>query len=543
MPMTKEIEGESLGDMLLQVEIDSKEWQQLKPMGKLGYLKKELKKLKAEKFVDVASRLASSFCDIVRANTSSPVVRSYLGLVDTAFGLVKSATVLDNMFVSRKHEIHSEFDELAEFMGIEGGGVTMITDSLEATSSICETFLKMPPATQKKYGLRFLRVSEKNEDEEKSDDSMIVTFVDAEMVSADFGKIHIGFEVGYYSSKHRNEKVSEESSYAYVNYGFWAGECDFTILDRIPSIIYGAYIDSVDISKNVIEIRGGMLYTKPRTVIDFDVRNFDLKGDDGKVVRTLESESEIIRKVLDRKGRRGYIIQGDQGTGKTISVNRLLMDFTDTPVFWISPDSVSDKNSMQEVFRILTMFPGSFFVFDDFDGNNFSTKNSLTSTFINSIDETLSPGFRGIVMLIINEPQKLHSTIKLRPGRIDDIIYVENPRTVDQVADVVTQRFVHMKLGVPEWVSRENPEFVEAAGRITSSNLTHAYITGIVNDMVELTPDDISCTRFTELIERKKASIRYARMVALDDGHIVDGGAPRVAEVTDDPPPDKTDDI
>ena len=63
MPMTKEIEGESLGDMLLQVEIDSKEWQQLKPMGKLGYLKKELKKLKAEKFVDVASRLASSFCD------------------------------------------------------------------------------------------------------------------------------------------------------------------------------------------------------------------------------------------------------------------------------------------------------------------------------------------------------------------------------------------------------------------------------------------------------------------------------------------------
>lgn len=541
METNKDIETESIGDMLLKVEIDSKEWQRLKPMGKLGYLVKELKKLKSEKFVDVASKLAASFCDIIRANTSNPVTRAYLGLVDTAFGLMKSATVLDNVFVSRKHEIHSEFDELAAFMGIEGGGVTMITDSLEATSSICETFIKMPVSAQRKYGLKFNRIAEKDDGEDKSEDSMIVTFVDAEMDSPDFGKVHIGFEVGYYSSKHRTEKVSEESSYAYVNYGFWAGECDFNLLEKVPSIIYGAYIDSVDISKNVIEIRGGMLYTKPRAVIDFDVRNFDLRAEDGKLVRTLESESAIIRKVLDRKGRRGYIVQGDQGTGKTISVNRLLMDFTDTPVFWISPDSVSDKNSMLEVFRILAMFPGSFFIFDDFDGNNFSKKNSLTSAFINSIDETLSPGFRGIVMLIINEPQKLHSTIKLRPGRIDDIIYVENPRTVEQVADVVTQRFVHMKAERPDWVDPGNPGFADAARRIIASNLTHAYITGIVNDMVELTPDDVTCERFTELIERKKASIRYARMVALDDGHIVDGGSPKVAAAEDEDRPPKND--
>jgi hypothetical protein len=244
----------------------------------------------------------------------------------------------------------------------------------------------------------------------------------------------------------------------------------------------------------------------------------------------MASESAFIRKVLDIKGRRGYIVQGDQGTGKTISVNRLLMDFTDVPVFWISPDSIADRRGMDNVFRVLDMFPGSFFVFDDFDGNDFASKNELTGAFINYIDETNSPKYRGITILIINEPQKLHSTIKLRPGRIDDIIYVKNPDTVEGVCDVVEQSYRHLGKAKPAWVDASNPDFAEACELVFKAHLTHAYISGVVGDMVRYSEGTGDVGTFREMVSRRISTIKYARMVARDDGHIVDGPPPSVRE-------------
>jgi hypothetical protein len=143
------------------------------------------------------------------------------------------------------------------------------------------------------------------------------------------------------------------------------------------------------------------------------------------------------------------------------------MNFTDVPVFWISPNSIVDRRGMDNVFRVLDMFPGSFFVFDDFDGNNFATKNDLTSAFIDYIDETNSPKYRGITILIINEPQKLHSTIKMRPGRIDDIIYVktdgwsaaDNPQIAEEI-DTINRRYLesgrsYILVGPGRWGSSD----------------------------------------------------------------------------------------
>jgi hypothetical protein len=248
----------------------------------------------------------------------------------------------------------------------------------------------------------------------------------------------------------------------------------------------------------------------------------------------MKSEAEFIRKVLDGKGRRGYIIQGDQGTGKTVSVNRLLMEFPAVPVFWITPESISDKRGMINVFKILTMFPGSFFVFDDFDGNDFSTKNERTGAFINFIDETNSPNYRGITILIINEPQKLHSTIKNRPKRIDDIIYVQNPKTVDDVIDVIEQTFIHLKADKPEWVSADCAEFTQACAQIFESGLTHAYISGIICDMVNYYDGAPTAERFLELVNRRIVTMKYSRMVARDDGHIIDGPPPSVPSKTEE---------
>lgn len=524
-------ESIDFSDMLLKVEIDSTRWVGRSAREKLQYLKHELGKVKNDKLVSVVSKLVTSLITLIRYNTASPVVNAYLGVIETGLGLTKASMVLDNVFVSAKHDVKSEYDNLAHFMGVERG-VDVYADSIEVTPDICKTFLNMSESQQAKYGLTIVRTrtgdspegeSEGNDAPDPGSQALLIHYVEAlYRPKGESDEYRIGFEIGFYDDKRNSGGVDENASFAYANAAMPLAEsCRFEAIDDIVGIMYANYIDSIDIEHNLIDIRGGSLSTRPRVNVGFDVHNFDLV-EDGRVIRTMESEARIIRTVLSNGDRRGYIIQGDQGTGKTISVNKLLMQFTDVPVFWISANSIDDTRKMLSVFRILNMFPGSIFVFDDFDGNDLSSKNQLTTTFISCIDETTSPQFNGVLILIINEPQRLHSTIKLRPGRIDDIIYVRNPGTVDQVEDVVRQRFTYLGKELPGWVSCDDAGFVEAANMIIGSSLTHAFISGIVNDLVKLNGGECTCEQFRELIVRKNNSIRNAKMVAFEDGHIAE---------------------
>ena len=515
-----------LADLLVKIEIDAETWTEMSPMAKLRYLGAVVKS-NSERIINAAGGFVDTFAGLIRANTENPVINAYLGLVETGVGLVRATTVANNVFISARHEIHSPFDALATFMGV-GRGIELVADAIEATPSVCGTFVGLTEKERAKYGFRFVQV-QKVEDASLDESALSQFMVDTE-ITYEGVKYHVGFEVGYPESKHRGDRISDDAGYSYFNFGIPSGEYCRELMQSIPSMLYGMYIDRIDITKNIVRIKNGTLFVEPRVNIDFDVKNFDMYDERGNAIRTMASESSFIRKVLDVKGRRGYIVQGDQGTGKTISVNRLLMDFTDVPVFWISPDSIADKRGMDNVFRVLEMFPGSFFVFDDFDGNDFTKKNELTGAFINHIDETNSPKYRGITILIINEPQKLHSTIKMRPGRIDDIIYVKNPDTVEGVCDVVEQSFKHLGRETPEWVNPNDLTFVYACELVFEAHLTHAYISGVVGDMVKFSEEDMRVEKFVELVLRRIATIKYARMVARDDGHIVDGPPPEVAK-------------
>jgi hypothetical protein len=96
---------------------------------------------------------------------------------------------------------------------------------------------------------------------------------------------------------------------------------------------------------------------------------------------------------------------------------------------------------------------------------------------------------------------------------------------------VVEQSFKHLGHEKPEWVTPDNLHFVFACERIFEAHLTHAYISGVVGDMVKFSDGDMSVGKFIELVSRRIATIKYARMVARDDGHIVDGPPPEVLKV------------
>lgn len=500
----------NIGDMLLHIEIDTDLWVGRSPRQKLKYLKDRITDKNGNKFINVGTNLLESMVELVKTSSTSPVIKRYASVAELALNLGKTSLVLNNLFVSQKYEVHTDYDDLAKFMGYKNGQ-SINVEQIDATPEICKSLLEMTPEAQRKYGVSITKVSTNTPNNLANDQ---VRFVTTYMLLKFRGR-NVGLEVNYMFRKNKDTDLTVSSSASFVNIGvthtdLFIEGCDENVHQLIESIIYSNYIDSIDVSKNLIKIDGTTLHTEPRQDINFELHNIDL-----------DDMAKTCRAVLDKKIRRGYLLQGDPGTGKTVSIHKLLMQFTDVPVFWISSDAISDATRLSSVFRILNMFPGSIFVFDDIDGNDLSRKTNLTTKFITCVDETNSAKFSGVLILIINDPQRIDSTIKTRNGRIDEVIHVKNPETTEQVIDVVNQRFVHMGMPIPDWVSLENADFVNAIQRIIDSHMTHAHITGIVNDMVNLSTGDYDCGTFASLIAKREESIKNASMVTDGNGHIV----------------------
>ena len=512
----------NLGDMLLHISIDTDMWVGRSAKEKFRYLKNQLNGANGSKIINVGSNLLEGIIMTAKASTRNPVVRSYVDLAETALNLGKASMVINNLFVAQKYEVHTDYDELAKFMGYKNGR-SIHVNQIDATADICKALVGMTKEQQEKSGLRIVKMfTPKNETPSTSNSRLICTYI-----LTKYKNTSIGFEVNYMQHKTSSMDATANSQFSYINIGVFNGdlfnndieddEADTDILSEVENIIYSNYIKTIDISKHIIKIDGTAIHTAKRENINFDIKNIDLN-----------TMAKTCRSVLNAHRRRGYILQGDPGTGKTVSIHKLIMQFTDTPVFWISSDAISDTKKMRSVFRILNMFPGSIFVFDDIDGNDFSAKTNLTTTFITCIDETNSAKFSGIIIMTINEPQRVHPTIKARTGRIDEVIHVHNPNSVEMVFDVITQRYIHLNETMPEWMSMENKEFVEGMQRIVNANFTHAHVAGIISDLVDLYTDNCDCNAFMSLIDRKIESIRNASMVADASGHI-ETAAPSVS--------------
>lgn len=265
------------------------------------------------------------------------------------------------------------------------------------------------------------------------------------------------------------------------------------------------YVKSLDVASNFVKLDPfGDLRATSRRIVPFDINNFDN-----------ESLISEMKKCLDAERRRGYLFMGDPGTGKTESIQKLLEQFTDIPVFWVDSSSLSSYTAIHEVFRTLHYFPKSICVFDDVDALDLTAKSDKTTAFIECMDckdDTLA--YNGIVIMTVNEPTRVHSSIKSRPGRIDKIIYIKNPDSIQVVYDVITQRYIRANIPMPSEFSLTNEKFVKCMDDCIKANFTHAHIAGIIDDIIYLsdTTGEQLIEELAMRIDDRIKSIKYANM-------------------------------
>lgn len=279
----------------------------------------------------------------------------------------------------------------------------------------------------------------------------------------------------------------------------------FDVYRSLLMVALQNYVSTLDISKNFVKLDPyGDLRATSRRIVPFNIDNFDK-----------ESIITEMKKCLANGKRRGYMFMGDPGTGKTESIQKLLEQFTDIPVFWVDSSSLSSYTAIHDVFKTLHYFPRSICVFDDIDALDLTAKSDKTTAFIECMDcKDDSLAYNGIVIMTVNEPTRVHSSIKSRPGRIDKIIYIKNPETIENVFDVITQRYVRADRNMPSKFSMKNKKFVACMQKCIDANFTHAHIAGIIDDIIYLseTKGDALITELSKRIDDRIMSIKYANM-------------------------------
>lgn len=203
---------------------------------------------------------------------------------------------------------------------------------------------------------------------------------------------------------------------------------DIHDVDNIKRVILKSYINHFKIKYNTLNLHES-IYPKPRKKVQEHITQID--------VHKLAAEMKLI---LKRGGRRGYVLLGKQGVGKTSIINKLEELLTDTVIVHISPSQFWSSGSIIETFNTVKSLQPVICIIEDLDGLNLQEKNEKVSTFINEIDDS-NNDLNIIIIVTINDTNLVHETVINRPGRFEEIIEIKSPQTKQEVQSVLESRF------------------------------------------------------------------------------------------------------
>ena len=145
--------------------------------------------------------------------------------------------------------------------------------------------------------------------------------------------------------------------------------------------------------------------------------------------------------------KRGVILAGPPGVGKTLICKVLIQAIKDITVLYVLPSHLKSAMDVSMVCEMARDLSPTLMVIEDIDflaeSRNTNPFGGLTVELMNQMDGVES--FDGVVTLATtNMPEKIEEAIKNRPGRFDRVIQVDLPDSKDRLKMLkkFTQRFI-----------------------------------------------------------------------------------------------------
>lgn len=194
------------------------------------------------------------------------------------------------------------------------------------------------------------------------------------------------------------------------------------LFDALGAMSKENFIRIVNPEKNLLELTEQAMQIMPRRESFTEVPNLPV-----------DELCRSVRYSLETGNRRVIALVGDPGLGKTNAVHTILNAFPQVPAFLVTASAMGYYHSAANVRAIFNAVASikSILVIDDFDGFDVGEKDGATTEFLLQLEG--ARGFKGVAILIINDPQKVDRTIIDRPGRVDEVHmigYLTKPQDV-----------------------------------------------------------------------------------------------------------------
>jgi len=206
------------------------------------------------------------------------------------------------------------------------------------------------------------------------------------------------------------------------------------VFDKIKKEIIRDFIYTLDCKKNILKFDSiGGIRTYPRIKVIEKINQFNVK-------KLLKEISNVLK--LGR--RRAYGLVGRQGTGKSTILRKIGELATNYIVIYISPEDFNTSSRIKDRFELIRILGKCIIIIEDLDGYDFEEKNARATTFLNEIDD-VNDNLNAVIIVTINETNKIHKSIIDRPGRFDRIIEIKPPTTKTQIYEILSSKFNKLK--------------------------------------------------------------------------------------------------
>ena len=199
--------------------------------------------------------------------------------------------------------------------------------------------------------------------------------------------------------------------------------------NELKNKIFSEFIMYFDTSKNIIEMNVKGLSTRPRLSFDYNVFQFDVDA----------FKSELTNAINKRK-KRGYILIGPPGVGKSTVIIKLEKELPNIPVIYITASANVFREDVSNTFNFLRTISPCIAIFEDLDGYELAHKqDKIFGEFIEQMD-SLKHQECIIIIATLNEPEAVHSSLIDRRGRFDKVFFVDYPKSAEEMISVMKNK-------------------------------------------------------------------------------------------------------
>lgn len=166
---------------------------------------------------------------------------------------------------------------------------------------------------------------------------------------------------------------------------------------------------------------------------------------------TVLDKREVYAK-LGITTKRGIILSGDPGTGKTMVGKILSSTLTDWSFLWISPGDLQRIETLRTYCQLAKIIAPTILFLEDLDlhfkDRDVNASSSMLGELMNQLD-----GIDDISNIVVigttNKPGDLEAALAKRPGRFDKVIKFDKPS--EATVKKMYERFSKDRLGEVDW--------------------------------------------------------------------------------------------